>query len=291
MASSASQVCSKQVTIKQNNTDMLIRKPFIHLLLILTVSMPSLAPARDGERHADRSADRPTDQRGTVLKVTGDVEVIDAKGVTRSVTEVDEPLNENDTVVTKKDSRVVLRFDDGTLSVLNEESRLRVENTSWYSYLGGKIYFTFKRVFGQQRRVKTPSATLGIRGTTFIIDGVASTEGEMVSLKEGLVSVESTGPAFEIHRKQEMNEFEAFRQQHQQAREKMHDEFEQYRQQTMKEFVEYRRQFTLKPGRSISLKGYRIDETEMSDQVKADFESFEAEAEDMIRAFRQTSSQ
>jgi len=262
---------------------MLIRKSFIHLLLILTVMLPSLSPAQEDEQHADRS----TDQRGTVLKVTGDVEVIDATGVTRTVTEVDEPLNENDTVVTKKDSRVVLRFDDGTLSVLNEESRLRVENTSWYSYLGGKIYFTFKRVFGQQRRVKTPSATLGIRGTTFIIDGDASAEGETVSLKEGLVSVESTGPAFEIHRNREMNEFEAFRQQHEQAQEKMRDEFEQYRQQTMKEFVEYRRQFTLKPGRSISLQGYRIDETEMSDQVKADFKSFEAEAEEMIRVFRE----
>ena len=275
------------MTIKQNNTDMLIRKSFTHLLLILTVIMPSLSLAQDGDRHADQ----PADQRGSVLKVTGDVEVIDAKGVTRTVTEVDEPLNENDTVVTKKDSHVVLRFDDGTLSVLNEESRLRVENTSWYSYLGGKVYFTFKRVFGQQRRVKTPSATLGIRGTTFIIDGDASAEGETVSLKEGLLSVESTGPAFEIHRNEEMNEFEAFRQDHQQAQEKMRDEFEQYRQQTMKEFVEYRRQFTLKPGRSISLRGYRIDEAAMSEQAKADFESFEAEAGEMIRAFRESSSE
>jgi hypothetical protein len=266
---------------------MLIRKSFTHLLLILTVIMPSLSLAQDGDRHADQ----PADQRGSVLKVTGDVEVIDAKGVTRTVTEVDEPLNENDTVVTKKDSHVVLRFDDGTLSVLNEESRLRVENTSWYSYLGGKVYFTFKRVFGQQRRVKTPSATLGIRGTTFIIDGDASAEGETVSLKEGLLSVESTGPAFEIHRNEEMNEFEAFRQDHQQAQEKMRDEFEQYRQQTMKEFVEYRRQFTLKPGRSISLRGYRIDEAAMSEQAKADFESFEAEAGEMIRAFRESSSE
>ena len=262
---------------------MVTGKPLINLLLVLMTLMPSLSMAQD--------ADRSGEHRGTVLKVTGDVEVIDAKGVTRAITGVDEPLNEDDTVVTKKDSRVVLRFDDGTLSVLNEESRLRVESTSWYSYLGGKIYFTFKRVFGQQRRVKTPSATLGIRGTTFIIDGDVSDEGETVSLKEGLVSVESTGPAFEIHRAKDMDEFEAFRQQHEQAQRAMRDEFEQYRQQTMKEFVEYRRQFTLKPGRSISLTGYRIDESAMSDQARADFESFEAEAEEMIRAFRESGEQ
>ena len=57
----------------------------------------------------------------------------------------------------------------------------------------------------------------------------------------------------------------------------------------MREFVEYRRQFTLKPNRVISLSGYRIDETDMSEVDKADFEAFESDAEDLIKEFRSRS--
>jgi hypothetical protein len=52
-----------------------------------------------------------------------------------------------DTIVTKKDASIVVRFNDGALSVLDEKSRLRVEKTSWFSYLGGKVYFASKKFF------------------------------------------------------------------------------------------------------------------------------------------------
>lgn len=227
--------------------------------------------------------------RGKVLKFNGDVEVVNVKGEKRSIKKVDEQLNEMDTVVTKEDARVVVQFDDGALSVLDEKSRLRVEKTSWFSYLGGKVYFTFKKVFGPQRNVKTTAATLGIRGTTFIIGENAEQDGEFVALKEGLLHVESTGPAFEIHKQREMNEFERYRTEQMAKKQQMQDEFEDYKKQTMREFVEYRRQFTLKPNRVISLSGYRIDETEMTDAHRADFESFESEAEDLIKEFRSRS--
>lgn len=224
--------------------------------------------------------------RGKVLKFSGDVEVINANGEKRVVKSVNESLNENDTIVTKKNARVVVQFDDGALSVLDEKSRLRVEKTSWFSYLGGKVYFTFKKVFGQPRQVKTRAATIGIRGTTFIISENENQDGESVALQEGLLDVESTGPAFEIHKKKVMDEFAQFKQQGQQAKQVMQDEFSQYKKQTQAEFIEYRREFTLQPNRVISLSGYRVDETEMSDADRADFESFEAEADDLIKQFR-----
>ena len=228
-----------------------------------------------------------SEPRGKVLKLKGDVEVIDASGETRVITKVDEPLDEMDTIVTKKDSQIVVQFDDGTLSVLDEKSRLRVEKTSWFSYLGGKVYFTFKKVFGEHRRVvKTRAATIGVRGTTFIISENAEQDGESVALKEGLLQVESTGPAFEIHKKQILDEFEQYKREQQRQRQELQDEFEQYKQQTMREFVEYRREFTLRPNRVINLSGYRVDESEMSAADQADFESFETEAEDLIKTFR-----
>ena len=111
-------------------------------------------------------------------------------------------------------------------------------------------------------------------------------ETDIVALKEGLLQIESTGPAFEIHRKKIIDEFSQFKQQRQQEKQVMQNEFEQYKQQTRQEFIEYRRQFTLQPNRVINLSGYRVDETVMSEANKADFELFESEAEDLINAFR-----
>ena len=198
-------------------------------------------------------------------------------------------LNEMDTIVTKNGGSIVLQFDDGVLSVLDEKSRLRVEKTSWFSYLGGKVYFTFNKIFGEPRRVKTRAATIGVRGTSFIISENEKQNGETVALKEGLLQIESTGPAFEIHKKKIIDEFTQFKQQRQQENQAMQNEFEQYKQQTRQEFIEYRRQFTLQPNRVINLSGYRVNETAMSEANKADFESFESEAEDLIKAFRSRS--
>ena len=225
--------------------------------------------------------------RGKVLRLNGEVEVIDAKGEKRVIKNADEPLNEMDTIVTKKDARIVVRFNDGTLSVLDEKSRLRVEKTSWVSYLGGKVYFTFKKVFGEDRRmVKTRAASIGVRGTTFIISENEAQNGESVALKEGLLQIESNGPAFEIHKQRILDEFEQFKLEQQRQRQQLQDDFEQYKQQAMREFVEYRREFTLRPNRVNNLSGYRVDEAEMTATDQADFESFETDAEDLIKDFR-----
>ncbi len=253
----------------------MIYKKLITFIVCVFISLQSFALIAEQEKY-----------RGKVLKFSGDVEVVNANGEKRSVKKVDEPLNEMDTIVTKKDARIVMQFDDGALSVLDEKSRMRVEKTSWFSYLGGKVYFTFKKIFGEPRRVNTRAATIGVRGTTFIISENENQDGESVALKEGLLDIESTGPAFEIHKKKTMDEFDQFKQQQHQAQKKMQDEFEQFKKQTQREFVEYRREFTLQPNRVINLSGYRVDETAMTADDTADFEAFESEAEDLIKNFR-----
>ena len=230
--------------------------------------------------------------RGNVMKVSGDVTVINADGETRAVKQAGEPLNENDTIVTNEGGSVIVEYDDGALSVLNEKSRLRVEKTRWFSYLGGKIYFTFKKVFGgEPRRVRTQSATIGVRGTTFILSEDTDLGSQSVALKEGLLDVESTGEPFEIHKKREMNDFERFKQQQQAARDQMLTEYQQYKDQTMKEFIEYKHQFTLQPDRVVSLSGNRVDETAMTETDREEFARFESEAEDIIKAFRESRSE
>lgn len=227
--------------------------------------------------------------RGRILKVNGDVQVINERGEIRKVEESQFVIREMDTVVTKKGGKAVVQFSDGALSVLNEKSSIRVEKTNWLSHIGGKIYFTFRKVFGERRQVKAKFATIGIRGTTFIV--YDDENGEGVALQEGQLDVESPGEAFEIHRQKELSEYEAFLLEAQQSKQALQDEYDTYKKDLKKEFIEYKKSFTLEANRVISFDGKRVDETEMGEDVKAEFDDFEEIAGEMLEEFRQKSKE
>ncbi len=225
--------------------------------------------------------------RGRILKVNGDVHVINEKGETRKLEESRFLVREMDTVVTSDNGTAVIRFNDGSMSVMSEKSSLRVEKTNWLSHIGGKIYFTFRKVFGKKRNVRTPFATIGVRGTTFIV--FDDEDGQGVSLQEGLVEVESQAEAFEIHRVREMDEFEQFKQQMEERRKQMRSEFDSYKKDMAREFVEYRKEFTLMPERTLRFDGNRVDESRFTGEEEKAFEDFETIAGEMLKQFREQS--
>lgn len=225
--------------------------------------------------------------RGRILKVNGDVQVINERGEIHKVEESKFTIREMDTVVTKIGGKAVVQFTDGSLSILDEKSSLRVEKTNWLSHIGGKIYFTFRKVFGQPRRVKSTFATIGIRGTTFIV--YDDENGEGVALQEGLLDVESPGELYEIHKIKELSEYEAFLQEARQSKQALQDEFADYKKELNQEFIEYKKSFTLEANRVIRFDGNRIDEFEMNENDKAEFEDFEAIAGEMLEQFREQS--
>ena len=219
-----------------------------------------------------------------VIKADGEVHVIDADGQRHTVDESGFHVREMDTIVTAEGGNAVVSFDNGVMSVLDENSRLQVEKTGWLSHLGGRIYFTFKKVFGKSRQVKTRFATLGIRGTTFII--YDDNNGQGVALQEGLLDIESPGPVFEIHRQQQLDDFETFKQQALQQQQDMRREYDDYRDQVQRDFIEFKSNFTLQPNRVIRFDGVRVDETAIDENVKAEFDNFEAIAGELLQEFR-----
>jgi len=222
---------------------------------------------------------------GKVIKVDGEVHIIDADGNCHTVEESRFLVREMDTIVTAEGGNAIVRFNDGALSVLNERSSLQVERAGWLSHLGGKIYFTFRKVFGESRQVKTRFATLGIRGTTFII--YDDDNGQGVALQEGLLDIESPGPAFEIHRQQVIDEYETFKQKMLQQQQDMHLEFDDYIKQIQQEFIEFKENFTLQPNHVIRFDGIRVDESVFDENIKAEFENFEAIAGELLQEFHE----
>ena len=225
--------------------------------------------------------------RGRIVKIQGEVYVINYKGEQRVPEKNQFLLNSQDTVVTRKNARAVVQLGDGALSILNEKSSLRVEESGWISQLGGKVYYIFRKVFGNQhsRQVKTNFATIGVRGTTFIV--YDNEDGKGVALEDGKLNIESPGEDHAIHKKQQADDFESFKQQMQGKSDALNQEFKDYQQDLQKEFVEYKKQFDLEANQVVSFDGNRVDQAELSDQLKADFSDFASFAGDHVDAYRE----
>lgn len=226
--------------------------------------------------------------RARIVKIQGDVYIVNQKGEQRKPEKTQNLVNKDETIVTGKGGKAVVQYDEGAMSVMDEKSSVKVEKSGWFSQLGGKVFYVFKKVFGSEepRKVKTRYATIGIRGTTFMVyDNPESGQG--VALQEGKLNIESPGKAFEIHKKKEAEDFEAFKQQMKDKQEKLDKEFKEYKKKTMKEFVEYKKDFDLEANRVVSFDGSRVDEKELSDNLKQEFTSFEEFAGDYIKAYRE----
>lgn len=225
--------------------------------------------------------------RGRIVKIQGEVYVLNNKGEQRNPEKTKFLLSSQDTVVTRKNARAVVQLGDGALSVLNEKSSLRLEESGWISQLGGKVYYIFRKVFGTEpsRQVKTNFATIGVRGTTFIV--YENEDGKGVALEDGKLNIESPGEAYAIHKKQQADDFDAFKQQMQDKADALDKEFKDYQQSLQKEFVEYKKQFDLEANQVVSFDGNRVDQSELSGELKADFDDFVSFAGDHVDAYRE----
>jgi len=107
------------------------------------------------------------------------------------------PLEENDEVRTGEDSRIELASPEGNLVELVADSLLVVEGlsdkiTSFFLSWGGLVAKVVKR---KERRfsVRTPVATLAVRGTEFAVDMGEEEEDFEVGVLEGSVAVGREG--------------------------------------------------------------------------------------------------
>ncbi|MDQ1363258.1 MAG: hypothetical protein QG652_1119, partial [Pseudomonadota bacterium] len=184
--------------------------------------------------------------------------------------------------------KAVVQFDDGALSVMDEKSSLRVEQSGWLSQLGGKVYYTFRKVLGtkeEPKQVKTGFATIGIRGTTFIV--VDTAEGKSVALQTGLLNIESPGEDYAVVTKQGTEDFESFKQKMQEQQQATKREFEEYKEKTAKEFIEYKKSFDLQANRVVSFNGNRVNEAALDESFSNQFGNFESFAGQHIKAYRE----
>jgi hypothetical protein len=117
-------------------------------------------------------------QAGSVIFVSGDAQIVGADGKTRNAAKGD-IVNEGDTLVTGKAGALQMRMADDGFVAMRPDTRMTLQNFNWNGKEDGSErsvmslvrggFRTITGVIGKSNKesylVRTPTATIGIRGT------------------------------------------------------------------------------------------------------------------------------
>lgn len=142
---------------------------------------------------------------GLVEVVEGTVTVISTKGDSRAPKKGD-AVNEGDTLITGRNGELHVRLDDNGLIALRANTRLKIESYRAQGDNEDKAFFsllkgTFRSVTGwigkynaNNYGIKTPTATIGVRGTDHEPLVVTDPEpGEVITVPPGTYDKVNTG--------------------------------------------------------------------------------------------------
>jgi len=194
------------------------------------------------------------------------------------------------TLTTGPDGRAVVRVGEDGYIVVEKNSTIEIDRVKdragFFRHVTGMIYYAMNALRPSRPpiEVRTATATIGIRGTRFLVADLP--ERKEIGMRKGQVSVTSPDVEFEIHRKAEQDEFEAFKQEARDAIVKEKREFEEYKANTEREFVEFKREFTLGANCMASYDGKRVEDRPLSGETQKDMETLEAYGKEWLEEVR-----
>jgi hypothetical protein len=106
-------------------------------------------------------------------------------------------IEEGTEIVTEAGQKIALQTIEGDVLAVDGKSKVKLVKPGFFSQLFGKVFYFFIPREDQDVTVKTSTATIGIRGTKFIIDSASddATGGDVaadkVSLVEGKLNFQS----------------------------------------------------------------------------------------------------
>lgn len=221
---------------------------------------------------------------GRIVKYNGDVSIKNNKGKIRKPEVSDYIAVTDEQINTRPGGKAVVKFTNGSMTVIGENSSLGIEKPTLFSHLKGTILFSFARNTGPTRMVQTGSAVFGVRATSFLVD--SSAEGDSLALKEGQVSVESPEGEFEIHRVKTEDELEAYKAEMEEGAREMEREGEEFIKKEQADFIEFKRSFLLDSNNTVAIRGNRVEYRPMDEADKRVFDEFEDFAGEFLKDFK-----
>lgn len=218
----------------------------------------------------------------TSVVLAGDTMAVVIKSQNMPSFPVGHKLPVNSVIETTDNQRLALKTNAGDTVIVGKSSNFKLVEPSFFSHVFGKIYYFIRsRNEGRKLRVRSHVATLGVRGTKFIISNNDKDSGQ-VSLAEGLLDIESNDDEpFAIKSTREPTEFERYKLESLKEMQSINDEFEKYKKQINLEFTEYKKSFQLTENTTLSFDGKNVDQVPLSAEQKEDMLSFEAFIEEV----------
>jgi hypothetical protein len=180
-------------------------------------------------------------------------------------------------ISTQANQRLALRTDDGDVIALGENSQIRIKKASFFSQLFGKIYYLFKpRNEGQKIvHVQTVTATIGIRGTNFLVTSVVEDQSDVISLENGLLNVASPDDQpFKVHKQKPLSEYEQYQLEVEKSIAAIDQEFEDFKKQVDQEFVEFKLSVGLSSGQTLKIVGRDLYTVDLPDGQQDEINAF-----------------
>ncbi|MCV6607839.1 MAG: FecR family protein [Campylobacterales bacterium] len=209
---------------------------------------------------------------GVVSKINGEAFFTINKN--KKTLQVGDKLLVGGFVHTGDKSRIVIKFDKNVI-VLGEKSQLKLDKKDYVVQKSGNIFYNIsavaKKISKEKFRIKTKTATIGIRGTNFIVD--SSNKDEKILLREGKLNIASVDAEFKMYIKKEMDEFEAYKT-------SLEKEFKEFVDTNEHEFAAYKKEFELESNKFVYMKDGKVYQEEFSEEVEEMFENFDEFIED-----------
>ena len=176
----------------------------------------------------------------------------------------------NSVIKTTDNQRLALKTNVGDTVIIGESAKLKLVKPNFIKHVFGKIYYFIRsRDTESELKVRTTVATIGIRGTRFIVSSNENDDGE-IALAEGILNIESNDDQpFAIISKKELSEFER-------SKKETLDKYKDYKQNLQQEFIEYKKSFMLTENTSLSFKGKKVAKRPLDVLQKKDMQSFES---------------
>jgi len=211
---------------------------------------------------------------GKVELLSGNIKVKSEGSIKKKKVVSGLDIKAGDLIVSSVNSSAKIKLTDGSVLVLDELSTVHFNSLYSAEQIDGKIFYSItSRDAKNSLKVKTPFATIGIRGTTFIIN---ATDNASLMLKEGLIGVTSINKEFKLYRKKLEDEFNTFKAEQDKAMQKVKDEFEQYKNNEYKGYEKpvVTKEFDLKAGNRISFNGSKVKEDAFNQDDNLAFDYF-----------------
>lgn len=209
---------------------------------------------------------------GYIKHATGKVQLYKAdefKPQTLDLAKLPVSLSPGDKVRSKANSDAVITLQDGSTVLLTSRSIIIFHQTKDHFIEGGKVLYDVRKQGGASGLiVATKSATIGVKGTQFMVK--SNDAQQSIYLKKGLITVDANDDGFKRSLADELSQFERYSQTQKNG-------FEDYKSKLEKEYIEYVKSISMSAGQAINISNDNtLTEIEFTKQDESDFYKLDA---------------